>query len=348
VRLNQRHVSVPVRQDFVEWMLRSPSHLAAYLEVAEVGGEIGAFAGLPSRDELVAAAKADGVQENVVELRPFQRPNRSGVTCRRRVNRERPFGFAVAASFLVAVLMLGGAALQISRASGHLETQIGEQRSVQLDEGSTVLLNTNSDLKLAFSDGERRIDLTRGEARFTVAKDPTRPFIVVTPQATVHALGTIFNVYIGPDRTVVSVIEGHVDVKQRKEDESGLLQLSLLGAGEAVSVTGESTELHIGQEASVPNIGAIRSGHTEPLSNALAWPRHQISFHDKTLADLVAEFNRYHKRPIVIADAELATHQVDGTFDAFDHDSLLDYLERYQGVRVERLADGAIVLRRKL
>jgi transmembrane sensor len=341
VRLNQRHVPMHVRQDFVEWILRSSQHLAAYLEVSHASGELATLENLPSQQDLIAAAKADKTQENVVELRPAQKRDRGTVTCPRRVNRRRSVRFAAAASFIAAALVLGAVALQFSHAQSHLQTQIGEQRSVVLDEGSTVLLNTDSDLSLAFSEGERRIELNRGEARFTVAKDPTRPFIVVTPQATVRALGTIFNVHIGPAGTEVSVIEGHVGVQQRKGSK-GLLKF-----GNTIEVSGQTAHLQVGEEAAVPPTGAIHSKRTEPLSNALAWPRHQISFHDKTLADLVAEFNRYHKRAIVIADPELATHEVDGTFDAFDHDSLLDYLERYQGVRVDRRENGEIVLRRK-
>jgi transmembrane sensor len=344
VRLNQRHVPSSVRQGFVEWMLGSPAHLAAYLEAVEVGGEVRALEGLPSKEELVAAAKADRSPANVIELQSRPRRDRGTVTCRRRVNRRRPVRFGIAASFVVAALALGGIILRISHESRHLQTQIGEQRSVVLDEGSTVLLNTNSDLQLAFSQGERRLELNRGEARFTVTKDPERPFIVVTPQATVRALGTIFNVHIEPHGTVVDVIEGHVAVKQR--NRAGATHL--LSFDKEIPVTGEAEELHVGEHAAVPNAGVIRSGPTEPLSNVFAWPRHKISFQDKTLTDLIAEFNRYHKRLIVIADAELATHEVDGTFDAFDHDSLLDYLERYQDVKVDRRPDGTIVLRRKL
>lgn len=340
VRLNQRHVPVPIRQGFVEWMLRSSSHLAAYLEVARVSGELTVLEDLPSRHELVSAAQADKPPENIIELRSAR--SRGPVTCPRRVARRSRFRFATAASVVIAALVLGGVALQFSRERNHLQTQVGEQRSVVLDEGSTVLLNTNSDLSLAFSADERRIDLNRGEARFMVAKDPTRPFVVVTPQATVRALGTIFNVHIGPNGTVVSVIEGRVGIQQRKGSTY------LLNLGNKIEPSGESAHLGVGEQAAVPPTGAIQSSQTEPLSNALGWPRHQISFHDKTLADLVAEFNRYHKRPIVIADTELATHEVDGTFDAFDHNSLLDYLERYQGVKVDRRPDGTIVLRRKL
>jgi len=343
VRLNQRCVSVPVRQGFVEWMLSSPSHLSAYLEVVEADGQLRAFAGLPSKEELVAAAKADQSPENVVELRPTQRRERGAITCRRRVHRRRPFRFTAVASLVIVGLLISGIAYRVSHERSHLETQVGEQRSVVLDEGSTVLMNTNSDLMLAFSKEERRIDLNRGEARFTVAKDPERPFVVVTPQATVRAVGTIFNVHIDHEGTVVSVIEGQVDVKQRNQSEGGFFKLR-----NPITLSGRSAELRVGQEAAVPTTGAIQSGRTETGSNALVWPHHQISFHDKTLADLVAEFNRYHKRRIIIADSELATHEVDGTFDAFDHDSLLDYLERYQGVKVDRRADGTIVLRRKL
>jgi transmembrane sensor len=338
VRLNDRSHSARNREQFAEWLLRSPQHLEAYLTIARIGGEIGLFENLPSKDELIADARADqdSQPKNVVELRPGLRRDDHVVTCRRRVRRRSRFNSAVAASLLVAVLGVGTLVRHFSQAQTHLETQVGEQRSVLLEEGSTVFLNTNTEASVALSRDERRVALNRGEARFTVSKDPQRPFIVTTPHAVVQALGTVFNVHIDATGTVVSVIEGHVKVMQRE------------GVTESADDSdAASEEIAPGEQLGVTATGAVQSDPRQSFSRAALWPRHQISFHEETLADVVAEFNRYRKHPLRIADAELANHEVDGTFDAFDHDSLLDYLERYQGVRVEREASGTVVLRRK-
>ena len=343
VRVNQRQAPLAVRQDFVDWMLRSSAHLEAYLIVAQIGAEVSTLAELPSRNDLIAAAKASDPRQNVVELRSIQRRSRNTVTCRRRVNRKPSFRLATAASVAFALLLLGGLVLQFSQGRTHLRTQIGEQRSIVLEDGSTVLINTASDMSVSFSEGERLIALHRGEARFTVARNSSRPFVVITPQATVRALGTVFNVHIAEENTEVSVFEGHVNIIQRNESGG----LKLFPFGNKPTSPGKAQDLRVSEQATVPAVGAIQSGRIEPSSNALAWPRHQISFHDKTIADLVTEFNRYHRQPMRIADPELAHHEVDGTFDAYDHDSLLSYLERYQDVSVARKPDGSIVLQRK-
>jgi len=54
-------------------------------------------------------------------------------------------------------------------------TQVGEQRVLQLPDGSTVQLNTQSRVKIDFSTSKRQIWLSRGEALFSVSRDPRRP-----------------------------------------------------------------------------------------------------------------------------------------------------------------------------
>lgn len=335
-RLNGEHATARHREQFAEWLLRSPQHLEAYLTIARIGGEIGLAENLPSAEDLIAAAReARKPPRNVIELYPLEGRADPVVTCPRRVHRRSRFSWAVAASLVIAICGIGVLARHFLHAPTHLQTEVGEQRSILLEEGSTVFLNTGTEASVALSQDERRVALNRGEARFTVAKDPDRPFIVETPHAEVRALGTVFNVHIERQATFVSVIEGRVEVTQRD------------GGGSGSSQKAAANRIQSGEQIEVTVTGDVRTHPDHPFARAVLWPQHQISFHEETLADLVKEFNRYRKHPLIIADPELATHEVDGTFDAFDHDSLLDYLERYQGVKVERQPNGTVVLRRK-
>ncbi|MCF6196579.1 MAG: FecR domain-containing protein, partial [Emcibacter sp.] len=91
---------------------------------------------------------------------------------------------------------------------GTYRTATGEQRTVQLADGSTVYLNTHSKIKVDFSGDIRKIHLLQGEARFDVAKDKNRPFIVETSRGNIRAVGTSFNVYDSAEMVEVLVFEG--------------------------------------------------------------------------------------------------------------------------------------------
>jgi transmembrane sensor len=77
----------------------------------------------------------------------------------------------------------------------------------------------------------------------------------------------------------------------------------------------------------------------------VSWTKQHIIFADEPLSVVVAEFNRYSKKPLEIADPDLAQHRIIGGFDAFDRAALLEYLYRYQGVQVEE-EDGKLMMRR--
>jgi ferric-dicitrate binding protein FerR (iron transport regulator) len=90
-----------------------------------------------------------------------------------------------------------------------------ELRHERLPDGSTVETFPGTRMRFDFSDLERRIYLSRGEARFTVAKDPARPFIVETDVIDATAVGTIFTVRVARCGWLVKVDEGAVQISGR-------------------------------------------------------------------------------------------------------------------------------------
>ena len=91
------------------------------------------------------------------------------------------------------------------------ETSIGEHSSVNLPDGTGVVLNTNSHIRASYTDKERFILLSRGEAHFSVAEDNSRPLTVHAGNRFIRAVGTAFNVEIGRDNIVeIIVTEGKV------------------------------------------------------------------------------------------------------------------------------------------
>jgi transmembrane sensor len=200
------------RDAFTDWLMQSPTHIEAYLAVSRAWHALA----MPNQDQwseevLIAAARGDSGSGNVIPLREADRP---------RAFTERPPGLRLSMrrwAARVAVLSLVAVAaawlLQGYRSSANdIRTTVGEQRSVTLADGSVVFLNTNSELKVQWTKNERHIDLLRGEARFQVAKNSARPFVVATQEARVRAVGTVFNIRTGEATTQVAVLEGRVEV----------------------------------------------------------------------------------------------------------------------------------------
>ena len=195
-------------------------------------------------------------------------------------------------------------------------TALGERRSIEFADGSTVELNSRSKIRVKYSKQERDVELIEGQALFHVAHDTSRPFIVAVGATRIRAVGTQFDVYKKSSATVVTVVEGRVAVAPRLAPESG--SSFLLAAGEQLTVTSESA-----QKTASPNI-----------SGATAWTHAEIVFDAATLSDVAEEFNRYNKRQLIIEDPDLLSFHISGTFSSVDPESLIRFLRQRPGVQV--------------
>src|SRR5581483_5979713 len=166
-------------------------------------------------------------------------------------------------------------------------TPIGGIESVPIADGSQVTLNTDTRIRVDVDEHQRRVVLDRGEAFFQVAKDPTRPFIVVVGTQRVIAVGTQFSVRREAGEVQVAVTEGKV----RVED---LSSSSLVGTPENVFLTP-------GSVARANDTGVmVQRRSVADVEAQLSWRSGVLRFRQITLAAAVAEFNRYNVRKIVI------------------------------------------------
>src|SRR5262245_33947215 len=102
-----------------------------------------------------------------------------------------------------------------------VSTAIGDYRRLPLSDGSTLELNTATEVRYRLSEHVRLLDLTTGEARFRVAHDPARPFVVFAADTVIRAVGTEFTVRIHDDRKVdVVVADGVVAVSHRVRESA--------------------------------------------------------------------------------------------------------------------------------
>jgi transmembrane sensor len=338
----QERASEPDRQSFSEWLLRSPAHVEEYLRVscswslADV-----AAAGDLEAAALVAAAKAHHETDNVVAL-----PSRlSGRSLPPGSGPGRDLAGRTWRAALAASLVLG-IALSITWLSWQspmtFQTVIGEQSSFTLQDGSVVFLNTNSKVRIGWLPTERHIELVRGEARFKVARDASRPFTVATATAAVRALGTVFNVRAEPLTTQVAVLEGQVEVTVARPAEAAFIAPASANEGStAVQPPAlERVRLAAGERAAVTR-GGIQTNAGPPIEAVMAWTERRLVFQDQPLDTVLEEFNRYRMHPLVLDDPALAALRISGVFDLSDPESLIAYLGTYEAVRVDRRGDGS-------
>jgi transmembrane sensor len=321
INFNEDEVDAKGRAEFNQWLRRSPEHVRAYLEIAaawEDSSRLGRRRILAS-DELVARAGAD---HNVVALasqvpvkaRPESAPER------KRTSTSRWRSLAAA----VVLAAIGGSIVWYAKGRNVYSTDIGEQRTIQLADGSTVELNSRSRLRVRLTPGERSVDLLDGEALFEVTKDAKRPFVVYSDTTRVRAVGTQFDVYKKSSGTTVTVVEGRVTVAgppnggEVSELNANPGQGVLISAGEQITVTA-----HEVAHAARANIASVT-----------AWRERKLVFEDATLTDVIAEFNRYNTRRIVLDDLALNEFHIRGTFPATDPHRLVEFLRHRFDVEV--------------
>lgn len=196
-------------------------------------------------------------------------------------------------------------------------TARGERKSLELADGTRLVLNTESAVEIAFSPIERRIRLLAGEILIATHTDPSptyRPFLVLTPQGSVQALGTRFSVRRLDEASRVAVFEHAVRIRTRA------------GAGRAV---------HAGQQV---DFSVERVEHPEAVADTAGlWERGMLLATNMRLADVIAELARY-RSGVLRCDALVADLRVSGALSLADTDAALALLERTLPVRVERTA----------
>lgn len=202
-------------------------------------------------------------------------------------------GLAIAAS------LAGGLALWLPRKT--YRTDLGEIRRVPLADGSTAAINTASAVEVDFSRSLRRVTLDKGEAWFQVAKEPARPFLVEAGRIWVRAVGTAFSVRRREGGADVLVTEGVVEAWADGAD-------------------GQAIRLAAGGRAFIADNAAVERAPAEAslVDRALAWRSGKIDLVGQPLSEAVAEFNRYNRRKLMLADPALAGEQFDGVFRTDD------------------------------
>lgn len=344
VELNEGEVSTAAREEFTVWLRASPEHVRAFLQISAVWEDAPLLGRgrSPDIEELLGAARSGS---NVVPLGAAGAPGAAAESqhpTRRRV--RRPIRWALAAGILAAVL---GGGLWVQWHRGVYATGIGETRWITLLDGSTIELNAESRIRVRLTRTERDVDLLQGQALFEVARNPARPFVVHSGLAQITDVGTEFDVYRRDADTLVTVIEGRVAVRTSPapvEPSSHPVPLGPPMSGPPLSTHLAAPALgmviNAGEQVDLRPRAPPRPVSTD-VAAATAWVRQTLVFSAAPLSEVVAQYNLYHERRLVIQDPSLARYHVSGVFSATDSAALVTFLRAQPTIAVHE-TDGEI------
>lgn len=279
------------------WAARSPQHAAAWARVAQIHGMTGKVLG-------------------------DQRKRTDGRTVLSR--RTLMIGGVVGLGAAMAGTWFGPEAIRQARADQ--ATSTGEIRRVALADGSVVTLGPDTTLAIHFSEDRREVTLLDGMAFFEVARDPARPFSVLSGAVSATAIGTAFDVSSEQGATSVSVDEGVVEV--RAPD-------AMLAGGARLTV-GDWITLD-------PALRTVSRG-VRDVSQIGSWRDGMIIAEGETVAAMVSRIARWQPGRVIIADPFLGSRMVSGVFDLSNPTRALEAVVSPFGAKVRRIGAYATVI----
>jgi transmembrane sensor len=233
----------------------------------------------------------------------------------RRPGRRPAVWAALAACLVVAVA--GGVAWRAAQPDVYRTTE-GERRIVELADGSRASLDSATLLKVKYESGRRRLWLDRGRAKFSVAKDPLRPFSVAAGGKLVVATGTVFSVERLTGQMRVVLYEGHVAVLDGKTGHDDTPRPIRIGAVPAEKLLTPDHEL-----VTSTSTDATVVSPTDP-ARAKSWENGQLVFQDEPMDLAVERVNRYARDKLRIGDPGVGRLRISGVFTSGDTNAFVD------------------------
>jgi transmembrane sensor len=302
VRVDSGTMDDHEQTQFDAWVNASESHREAFNQVNKIWQELDGI-----KDRLAAAMPA-----------PARKPSRFN-----------PWQWGIASLAAIYLLLVTAQPIYLWLLADE-RTGIAEMRTVQLADGSTAQLNSETALSINITHTGRELTLLKGEAQFKVAPNPSRPFKVHAGNGVITALGTVFNIHHSKASTEVTVTEHSVLVQLDNDAESPIAPITLAN-GQQVAYNPDT------------GLGAIRNADTQL---ATAWQRGKLVFQGKPLGEVIAELNHYHRGYFLIADPTIANRRVNGVFSIDKPISALDTIEKSLGLRSNRLSHYLVLLHR--
>jgi transmembrane sensor len=294
VRVDVGKLSAEDQRELDAWLGADTRHLGAYVRARAQWIDL---------DRLVALYGPVGAQRHPPSC---ESPSGAPLLSRRRLLAAAVAGLGVLGGTLSWTLLRRG---REGYSSG-----IGEVRRIALADGSSVVLNTDSEVLVELTSQRRDIRLVRGEALFEVVHDRSRPFVVQAHDTGVRAVGTAFAVRLEGTQVDVTVTEGVVEVAELK-------YISAFDAGAPPAAARGDVRRVVAHERAVIALAGrpvVQPMAPDEAQRRLAWRDGMVSFEGESLRMAVAEINRHNRRQIVIDDPSLASVPVVGVFRTTD------------------------------
>lgn len=338
--LNASELTRSERLELIAWLRESPLHVAEMLRVA------GAHKRLAEFNDWARISPADPSDFNVEVLTLPETGPRTAAPLTKITATAAGWGAAVAkprfrlgaiaASVLALAAVIHWAAKNLDGAD-----DTSSPRLMTLQDGTQVRLAPRSRLEVHFKAHERDVVLAQGDALFTVAKDPARPFIVQTGRTRVRAVGTVFGIEREGTSVIVTVQEGRIAVTNSwpapfSPDETG--------AGTIPTPEISEISLGAGQQVTVPSAGAAGAVRKVDSRRELAWADGRLIFDNESVAQVVRRFNHFNRVQLRVDDAELAGRPVTAVFNANDPQAFLVFLESVANVRITHPSNNEILI----
>jgi len=244
----------------------------------------------------------------------------------RRAGRRwlRAFGLGATLAASLAVVAFG--VHRAAHPGADYATRKGEVLRVPLADGSTITLDSDSAVDVAYDATRRGVRLLRGAAVFDVAKNRELPFVVEARGTSVTAVGTSFLVSLDAQdesETEVLVREGIVDVV----DTAAVTKPARLPANFRASARkGRAIE--------------VEPVSQDGIARQLAWRDGMLAFNGDTLQYAADQFARYSDTRIVIAKPELRARRIVGLYSANDPVGFAHSIARSLNLVAERRGDS--------
>jgi transmembrane sensor len=223
-------------------------------------------------------------------------------------------------------------------------TNIGEQKTIALDDGSKITLNTGTQLLVDINDTTRRVIMERGEAYYKIAKDKQRPFEIDLGERTVVVLGTEFNIKKSPDTFTLSVTEGLVSIHPKNKVISSPTELLEVNDKKVEDSSGNSYKVGAGTVVKFNYNKRILSAHHEKeIEKRVSWKTGLMSFNNEPLHKVIAELNRYSSKKILIQDSGIMDLPVRGTVKINNINSALMGLENSLPINIVSYFDRVVI-----
>ncbi|MFJ4194560.1 FecR family protein [Pseudomonas sp. NPDC089534] len=206
--------------------------------------------------------------------------------------RLRPHWKPLATAAVLVLGLFSFSNLPMRLQADHL-TVVGERQRLQLEDGSKVLLNTNSAFSSTINDRQRVARLYQGEAFFEIAANRSQPLEIDAGPVKASVHDTAFAVRYLDGVAQVRVQRGDVDLRATGDDAR-----VRLSAGESIRIGPNGFDRPTKQDAATD----------------LAWVQGRLIFENCPLSQVLAELRRYYPGWIINTNEQLADVAVTGNY----------------------------------